>query len=40
MDGQSKLAYKIQKNQCLEQLKADAKVWFAEQGLTTDSFTD
>ena len=40
MEGQSKLAYKLQKNKCLEELKSDAKVWFAQEGLNIDSFTE
>lgn len=40
MEGQSKLAYKLQKNMCLEELKSNAKVWFAQEGLNLESFTE
>jgi len=40
MEGQSKLSYKIQKNQQLQALKVDARTWWKEKGLHVADFND
>jgi GrpB-like predicted nucleotidyltransferase (UPF0157 family) len=40
MEGQSKLAYKIQKNQQLAALKVEARAWWKEKGLRVADFQD
>lgn len=40
MEGQSKLAYKIQKNQQLAALKVDARAWWKAKGLRLADFKD
>lgn len=40
MEGQSKMAYKIQKNKGLAELKIKAREWWNQKGLKLEDFTD